>query len=126
MAEAKKLSLFERIGGQKAISAAVTLFYGKIMADDSLTPFFADVDLDSQINKQIKFMTIALGGPSGFKAADLAKVHAPAISKGLNDQHFDAVAKYFEETLTELGVESNLVQEAIDIVASTRDAVLGR
>jgi hypothetical protein len=38
------------------------MFYDRIMGDESLAPFFADLDMDKQINKQIAFMTMAFGG----------------------------------------------------------------
>ena len=40
-------SLFERLGGEAAIDAAVDVFYEKVLADPSLAPFFDGVDMDS-------------------------------------------------------------------------------
>ena len=56
-------SLYERIGGEAAVMAAVNLFYSKVLADETTKPFFIGLDVKSQIKKQIAFMTWAFGGP---------------------------------------------------------------
>jgi truncated hemoglobin YjbI len=38
-------SLFDRIGGHAAMDAAVDLFYGKVIADDSINHFFKTTDM---------------------------------------------------------------------------------
>lgn len=107
--------------------AAVDLFYKKVLDDELTRPFFTGLDMDQQIRKQIAFMTVAFGGPDQYKGRDLRAAHAGLVkNRGLNDAHFDAVAKHLSATLTELGVEQQLVDEAIGIVATTRDTVLGR
>jgi hemoglobin len=118
-------SLYARIGGEKAITAAVALFYDKVMADETLAPFFADIDLTQQIQKQIAFMTMAFGGPHNYSGRDLREAHAPLVARGLNEQHFNAVAGHLVATLKELSVPQPLIDEAIGIVAGTKAHVLG-
>src|SRR5690606_28054137 len=52
-------SLYEKIGGEAAVMAAVALFYEKVLADDVTKPFFEGLDMDKQTKKQIAFMTVA-------------------------------------------------------------------
>jgi hemoglobin len=119
-------SLYERIGGEPALMAAVDLFYAKVLANELTRPFFEALDMEAQIRKQIAFMAWALGGPDAFKGRDLKTAHADLVKKkGLSDAHFDAVAKSLEEALQELGIERNLIDEVLAIVGSTRAAVLG-
>lgn len=120
-------SLYERLGGQAAIMAAVDLFYQKVLSDEITRPFFESLDMAAQTKKQIAFMTWAFGGPNEYKGRDLTLAHANLVkSKGLSDVHFDAVAKHLDSTLRELGVGQDLILEALGIVGSTRDKVLGR
>jgi hemoglobin len=119
-------SLYDRIGGQAAVMAAVDLFYEKIMEDELTRPFFAGLDMKAQTTKQVAFMTWAFGGPTEYKGRDLRSAHAGLVKRGLGDQHFDAVAKHLEATLRELGVADELVTEALGIVGGQRDAVLNR
>jgi hemoglobin len=72
-------------------------------------------------------MTWAFGGPEEYKGRSLRDAHAKLVADdGLGDEHFDRVAKHLDDTLTELGVERSLIDEALAIVASQRDEVLGR
>lgn len=119
-------SLFERLGGEAAVEAAVVLFYEKVMSDPRLVPFFADLDMNAQIRKQIGFMTMAFSGPSRYTGRDLRTAHARLVQRGLGDEHFDAIATHLQATLVELGVDGAVSSEVLGIVASTRTDVLGR
>ena len=121
-----KASLFERIGGEAAVNAAVDVFYRKVLADDRINPFFEGVDMEKQAAKQKAFLTMAFGGPNKYTGEDLRKGHAHLVARGLNDSHFDAVMENLGATLKELGVADDLIAEAAAIAESTRDDVLGR
>eukprot|EP00957_Ditylum_brightwellii_P102394 7805314-Ditylum_brightwellii.AAC.1 len=49
------------------------------------------------------------------------KKHFRLFEKGLNETHFDSVAKHFVETLQHLGVAQELIDEAVGIIAPLRD-----
>ncbi len=119
-------SLYERIGGDAAVNAAVDVFYRKVLADDRINMFFEGVDMDKQSAKQKAFLTMALGGPSNYSGKDMREGHAHLVAKGLNDSHFDAVMENLGATLTELGVPGDLIAEAAAIAESTRNDVLGK
>ena len=106
--------------------AAVDLFYQKVMDDELTRPFFAGLDMPAQVKKQVSFMTWAFGGPTEDTGRDLRTAHAGLVQRGLNDQHFDAVAGHLEATLRELGLADDLIQDAVGIVGGQRDVVLNR
>jgi len=118
-------SLFEQIGGEAAVDAAVDLFYRKVLTDDSISHFFEDTDMDAQRAKQKSFLTMAFGGPNNYTGQQLREAHAPLVAKGLNESHFAAVAGHLQATLQELGVAENLIEQVMAIAASTHDDVLG-
>ncbi|MCA9649968.1 MAG: group 1 truncated hemoglobin [Myxococcales bacterium] len=118
-------SLFERLGGEAAITKTVIEFYDRVMADETLSPFFDDVDIDRQANKMIAFVTMAFGGPHEYSGRDLRTAHARLVDNGLGEAHFIAVASHLRSTLADLGVAEPLIEEAIGIVATTHDDVLG-
>ena len=119
-------SLFDRVGGSDAITKASLEFYDRVMADETLAPFFDDVDIDTQATKMIGFMTMAFGGPHGYSGQDLRTAHAKLIGQGLDDHHFDAVLAHLRQTLGDLGVAPDLIDEAMGVVGSTRGDVLSR
>jgi len=118
-------SLFEKIGGEGAVNAAVDIFYRKVLTDDSISMFFDDIDMDGQIAKQKSFLTMAFGGPNNYSGKDMRAAHAPLVAKGLNESHFGAVAGHLQATLEELKVPADLVGEVMAIAGSTHDDVLG-
>jgi len=119
-------SLYEQLGGQPAIDAAVDIFYRKVLSDDRISHFFDGVDMDKQINKQKAFLTVAFGGPNSYSGKDMRAGHAHLVARGLNDMHFDAVAENLNLTLVELGVGQPLIDQVLAIAGSTRNDVLGR
>lgn len=119
-------SLFERLGGEAAIEAAVVSFYERVMADPTLAPFFDGFDMDAQIKKQIAFMTMAFAGPNRYTGRDLRTAHARLVQRGLGDAHFDAIQLHLRMTLEELGIEPQAVSEVATIVEGTRHDVLGK
>lgn len=119
-------TLYDKIGGEAAVNAAVDIFYRKVLADDRINDYFADVDMDKQAAKQKAFLTMAFGGPNNYTGEDMRKGHAHLVERGLNDSHFDAVMENLGATLTELNVPDELIAEAAAIAESTRNDVLGR
>ncbi|HEY3237493.1 MAG TPA: group 1 truncated hemoglobin [Polyangiaceae bacterium] len=119
-------SLYERIGGEAAIMAAVGVFYDKLMEDETTRPFFEGLDMEAQARKQVAFMTWAFGGPGKYRGRDLRTAHGDLVGRGLSDIHFDAVVQHLKETLEELRVSPDLIEEALAIVNGTRSAVLNR
>lgn len=119
-------SLYERIGGEAAVNAAVDLFYNKVMADTRINRFFANTDMPKQIKKQKAFLTVAFGGPNNYSGVGLRNSHSKLVEMGLNDNHFDAVMENLGATLTELGVNPADIKEAAAIAESVRNDVLGR
>lgn len=119
-------SLFEKIGGEPAVDAAVDLFYRKVLNDARVSRFFDDVDMDGQRAKQKSFLTMVFGGPNDYTGQDLRTAHEKLVDDGLDDSHFDAVAVHLQNTLEELGVPAESVNEVMTIAAGTRDDILNR
>lgn len=119
-------SLYDKLGGEAAVNAAVDIFYRKVLKDDRIKHFFDGVDMSRQAAKQKAFLTMALGGPNKYTGDDMRKGHAHLVAKGLNDSHFNAVMENLGATLKELNVPGDLIAQAAAIAESTRKDVLGR
>jgi len=119
-------SLFERLGGEAAVNAAVNIFYRKVLMDNRINEFFVDVDMAKQNAKQKAFLTFAFGGPNNYSGLDMRQAHARLVERGLNESHFDAVMENLAATMKELSVPDELIAEAAAIAESTRNDVLGR
>lgn len=114
-------ALFDKIGGQAAVDAAVDIFYRKVLSDPTISEFFDAVDMDAQAAKQKAFLTVAFGGPNNYSGKDMREAHK---SMNLKEEHFNAVAGHLNGTLEELNVPPDLINEVMTIAASTHDDVL--
>ncbi len=119
-------SLYESLGGQPAVDAAVESFYRKVLVDERIAHFFDDADMDRQIAKQKAFLTMVFGGPANYTGLDMRRGHAHLVARGLNDSHVDAVIELLGETLRELGVNEAAIAQVAGIAESVRDDVLNR
>ena len=117
-------SLYERIGGEPAVEAAVDVFYRKVLSDDRISHHFEDVEMSVQREKQKAFLTFAFGGPKPARGGpDLRAAHARLK---LDEQDFAAVIEHLGATLAELQVPRELIEEAAAIALSVKNDVLNR
>lgn len=102
------MTLYDRIGGEGAVTVAVEKFYVRVLADPMLAPFFTSVDMPRLKRHQFAFLSQALGGPKQYAGASMAMAHARLR---IERRHFDAVATHLVETLRALGVTEEIIGE---------------
>ncbi len=120
-------TLYEKLGGEAAVDAAVELFYQKVLADDRIKQFFEGVDMQRQAGHQKLFLTYAFGGAPSYPGRAMRAAHKVLVEeKGLSDEHFDAVLEDLGAALKELGVADELIAEAAAVAETTRADVLNR
>lgn len=126
MSENQTMSLYERLGGEAAVSAAVDIFYDKVLSDYRINRFFDKTDMAKQVAHLKAFMTVAFGGPNQYTGRSLRDGHARLVAMGLNDSHFDIVMEHLGATMQQLNVPAELIEEAAALVESVRGEVLGK
>ncbi len=119
-------TLYNRLGGEKAVNAAVDIFYRRVLADGRIARFFDTVDMERQAAKQKAFLTMVFSGPNSYTGKDMREAHKHLVAQGLNDTHVDAVIENLSRTLYELGVAESDVQEVARLADSVRNDVLNR
>ncbi len=121
------MSLYEELGGEAAVNAAVDIFYRRVLSDAYVIRFFEGVDMEKQAAKQKAFLTMVFGGPNSYTGLDMREGHKHMVEKmGLNDSHFEHILAHLRSTLAELGVPAEKIQEVINIADSVRADVLDR
>lgn len=103
---ASELTLYDRIGGEAAVRAAVNLFYERVLADPDLQGFFTTVSLPRLKAHQFAFLSQVLGGPRQHSGASMRDAHSRLA---IEQRHFDSVAVHLVETLRELGVSEEII-----------------
>jgi len=117
------MSLYDDLGGEAAVEAAVDIFYRKVLADDRISHYFDRIDMEAQREKQKAFLTLAFGGPNHYSGRDLRAAHAKLH---LTEADFDAVIEHLGTTLKELNVPDALIAQAGAIASSVKNDVLDR
>ncbi len=120
MAAAEPL-LYQQLGGRDAIAAVVDDFYGRVLADAELAPFFAGRDLDGLRRHQAAFLAVALGGPDEYRGRTVCRAHA---GLGITAHHFGLVAGHLAGALGACGVPDDLITEVIGRVAALQGDVV--
>ena len=67
------MAIYNQIGGPPSVSAAVDLFYEKVIGDPNLAGYFEGVDLGRVKGHQRAFIVAALGGPRPTRAVPWAR-----------------------------------------------------
>ena len=117
----KDQNLFEDIGGMDAVRATVSLFYDKVITDDSVSHYFKNVDLGVQSQKLVNFIAYALGAPLEYSGKSMKEAHQ---HMNITEDHFSIVASHLSTTLQELGVQADQIDQVREIVMSTKKDIV--
>jgi hemoglobin len=99
-------SIYEQIGGRDAVHAAVDIFYGRVLGDRVLAPWFASVEMRRLKAHMRAFLAVALGGADVYRGRDMGAAHA---GLGVTDEAFNRVVGHLVATLVELSVPAELI-----------------
>jgi hemoglobin len=91
----KEKSLFDRLGGRKAITAVVDEFVKRVAADNRINTFFAQTASDEKRLRTFKGKLVdqiceASGGPCKYKGKDMKAAH---MGMGVSGPDFDALVE---------------------------------
>ena len=92
---AKDKTLYDRLGGKKAITAVVDEFVGRVAADTRINHYFAAAAGDSKRLASFKMNLVdqicqAAGGPCKYTGKDMKSAHA---GMGITSADFDALVQ---------------------------------
>ncbi|MFN3745551.1 MAG: group I truncated hemoglobin [Hyphomicrobiaceae bacterium] len=68
-------TLFEKYGGFAKVSKIVLALYDRLLEDETIGPYFDDVDMARIVDHQTKFIASLLGGPASFSDEHIERVH---------------------------------------------------
>lgn len=101
------MAIYESIGGEAAVAAAVDEFYVRVLDDPDLNPFFKGIEMSRLKAHQRDFISAALGGPELYDGRSMGSAHA---GLGITPAHFERVVTLLAETLLDLGVPRDTVK----------------
>ncbi|MEC4817926.1 MAG: group 1 truncated hemoglobin [Scytonema sp. PMC 1069.18] len=116
-------ALFDKLGGQQGVDKVVGEFYKRVMADGSLSPFFAKTDMAKQHAQQVAFFTQLFDGPKVYNGRAMEKTHT---GMNLQPQHFDAIVKHLRDSLAACGASADDANAAVDRVSKLQGTILNK
>jgi hemoglobin len=102
----KEKSLYDRLGGKKAISAVVDEFVGNVAADNRINKFFAQTASDTSRLASFKKKLVdqicqASGGPCKYTGKDMKTAHQ---GMGITEADFNALVEDLVKALDKFKV----------------------
>lgn len=94
-------SLYERLGGEEAITAVVTEFLAIVAADSRINGFFANTDLERLKRLLVEQIGEASGGPQKYSGRDMKTAHA---GLEITKADFDALVEDLVKALDKFNV----------------------
>lgn len=102
------LSIYEQLGGEKAIRQLVQAFYPKVKAEPLLGPLFPE-DIEPVMEKQFMFLSQFFGGPSLYSDAyGHPMMRARHLPFPVTRERAEAWLGCMKAALAEIGVEEEL------------------
>jgi hemoglobin len=116
-------TIYEQIGGEATVRKVVAIFYEKILADDSVSGYFKDINMEKQLKQQFDFICVALGGPNPqqYKGKNMREAHKHL---NLKASDFDAIVGHLGAALGEVGCPENLIGQIAGALGALKDEVL--
>jgi truncated hemoglobin YjbI len=123
-------SLFERLGGEKAIRAVVDDFVGRLAANEKVNVFrkgtakeWKPTDRQVAVLKEhlVDLIGEVTGGPNVYTGRDMKTAHA---GMKISAEEFDASAADLKATLDHFKVPVAEQQELLTIIASTKAQIV--
>jgi hemoglobin len=119
--EERVMSLYERLGEEQGIRAAVDQFYDRVTGDPELKPYFEGIDMGRLRGHQAKLLIQVTGGPVQYDGRDLATAHAGLEITGPD---FDRVVAHLVDTLENLGVAQEDIGQVGAALTAHRDEIV--
>lgn len=125
---APKKSLYDRLGGKKAISAVVDQFVSNVANDKRINKFFAEAASDNKRlaafkQKLVDQICEASGGPCKYKGKDMKTAHA---GMGVSEADFNALVEDLVAALDKFNVPEAEKNELLGALGPMKGDIVER
>lgn len=115
------MTLYDEIGGEDALSAAVDSFYERLLNDSEVSGWFDGLDLRQLKAHQRAFLAVGLGGPEHYDGRSMRNAHS---GLGITDEAFTITVQHLAGALRDLGVEEPALKQVIKRIEMMRAAIV--
>lgn len=116
------MTLYEKYGGNAAVSRMVADFYREVLARPHLKAYFAGVPLPQLIQHQVRFLSHVLGQtPSAYSGRTMGAAHGKLQ---ITAQHFAEVGQILSDTLQKAGMQADDLRQVMAAVSALQPAIV--
>jgi hemoglobin len=115
------VALYDEVGGDGGIAAAVDNFYERMLDDSLFSRWFESVDLHQLKTHQRAFLAVGLGGPELYDGRSMRAVHS---GLGITDEIYTASVVHLGAALTEIGVDARVLRQVVRRIEMMRAAIV--
>ncbi len=116
-------SLYDRLGGQPAITAVVDDFVGNVAADGRINGFFARTDIPRLKRLLVEQICAGTGGPCTYTGRSMQAAH-----KGMNitDAQFNALVEDLQKSLNKFKVPEKEQGDLLAVLGPMKPQIVGQ
>ena len=114
-------TLYERLGGARAIYVVVDDFVGRVTTDPRINQFFKESNLPLIREQLTQLVCQVSGGPCTYLGANMKIAHS---GMGISNADFDAVAEDLTASLDKFNVAPREKNELLAILARMRSDIV--
>ena len=119
--EMAKKSLYERLGGEAAISAVIDDFAGRVLKDEKINKKFAKSNAPRLLFHLKQQVCAATGGPCKYEGLSMKQSHKNmAVTEG----EFNALVGHLVDTLNKFNVPEAEKNELLGILGPLKDQIV--
>ncbi|MGC6518172.1 MAG: group I truncated hemoglobin [Candidatus Puniceispirillaceae bacterium] len=107
--------------GSRLTSGTSEMLYDALLADDVLSGFFENIDMDALREHMSDLLSALTGGPEAYTGRPMAEAHAPFE---ITAYHFQRVASHLEASLLSVGISQADTDLIMAEVGKVRGAVV--
>ncbi len=115
--------LYDRLGGQEAITAVVNHLWGVASQDQRINHYFAHTKPEVFAGQLVDFLCQGSGGPCTYQGQDMVKAH---IGMNISSADFDALAEDIVITLDHFKVPAQEKSEVMAMLGGMKTDVINR
>jgi len=121
MAGTSSATLYDRLGGQTAITAVVDTFVARVAADDRINKKFARSDISRVKTMLVDQICAQTGGPCTYTGRSMKEAHA---GMGVTDGEFGALVEDLVTTLNQFNVPSAEQTELLTALGAMKSDIV--
>ncbi len=114
-------TIYKKYGGFSKISRVVLTLYDRILDDDTIGPYFDEVDMNRIVDHQTKFISSLLGGPASYTDEQIQKMHSHL---SIGPEEFEALVEILRDVLAEHDFEEEDIETIVAAFGGRRDLVV--